>query len=136
MPDMKRKKSKDRQPRPQSSARPKISQSIWEFAGDFIRVGGTAEDRHNRLNAACSAWNMACNTPELREKHLAHYVRGYKQFNPEADAGHLASIRKDMEALIARKLKMFPNDLRQIVAARIVSEGGKERIEAAAATFQ
>jgi len=133
---MKRKKNKDRQQGPQSTARPKISQSIWEFAGDFIRIGGTPEDRHNRLNAACSAWNMACNTPELREKHLAHYVRGYGQASPQADAGHLASIRKDMETLIAKTLKMFPNDLRQIIAARIVSEGGKERIEAAAASLQ
>jgi hypothetical protein len=39
-----------------------------------------------------------------------------------------------METLIARKLKMFPNDLRQVIGARIISEGGKERVEAVAAT--
>ena len=64
------KKNKKQQQRPEPSARPKISQSLWEFAGDFIQIGDTLEDRQNRLNAAASAWNMACNTPELREKHL------------------------------------------------------------------
>ncbi len=41
-----------------------------------------------------------------------------------------------MEKLIEAKLKIFPNDLRQIVSARIVKVGDKERIEATAATFQ
>lgn len=129
---MKRKKNKDRQQRPQPSARPKISQSLLDFAGEFIRFGDTLEDRQNRLNAACSAWNMACNTPELRKKHLDQYVRGYGEFNHDADAEDIANIRKDMETLIEVKLKMFPHDLRQVVQARIVNVGGQDRIEAAA----
>lgn len=123
-------------PKQSNSIKPKISQSLLDFAGDFIHFGNTPEDRQNRLNAAGSAWNMACNTPELRKKHLDQYVRGYGNFNPKANADELAGIRKDMETLIERKLKMFPNDLRQIVGARIVKEGGKERIEAVAATLQ
>jgi hypothetical protein len=130
------KKNKDRQRRPPPSARSKISQSILEFAGDFIHMGDTLEDRQNRLNAACSAWNMACNTSELREQHLAQYVRGYGEFNPEADAEHLANVRKDMETLIEAKLKMFPHDLRQVIGARIINDGGKERVEAVAMRVQ
>ncbi len=130
------KKNKNRQQRPQPSARPKISQSLWEFAGDFLRMGDTLEDRQNRLNAAASAWNMACNTPELREKHLRQYLREYAKFNSHADAGDLANVQKDMEALIERKFKMFPDDLRQVVGARIIDVGGKDRIEAVAATLQ
>jgi len=99
-------------------------------------LGGTLEDRENCLNAECSAWNMACNMPELREKHLAQYVQRYGNFTPEADADDLANVRKDMETLIERKLKMFPDDLRQVIGARIISEGGKERVEAVAATLQ
>jgi len=133
---MKRKENKDRQQSAPTSERPKISQRLWEFAGDFIRIGGTLEDRHNRLTAACSAWNMACNTPELRKKHLDHYVRGYGNFNPDANAEHLANVRKDMERLIETKLKMFPDDLRQVVQARIVSLQGGERIEAVAIGLQ
>jgi hypothetical protein len=59
-------------------------------------------------------------------------VRGYGEFNHEADAEQLANIRKDMETLIEAKLKMFPHDLRQVVQARIINVGGQDRIEAAA----
>lgn len=129
---MKRKKNKDQKHRPQLSARPKISQSLWEFAGDFIRMGETLEQRQSHLNAACSAWNMACNTPELRVRHLDHYIREYQKFNVHADQQHLANVRSNMEKLIEVKLKMFPSDLRQVVQARIINVDGQDRIEAAA----
>jgi hypothetical protein len=133
---VKRKKNKDRQQRPQSSARPKISQSLWEFAGDFIRMGETLEHRQSYLNAVCSAWNIACNTPDVRKKHLDHYMREYQNFNSGADEEQLAGVRSDMEKLIEVKLKMFPHDLRQVVQARITKVGGQERIEAAALRVQ
>ena len=57
---MKRERRLDQQPSSQSSPSPKISQCLLAFAREFIRMGGTPEDRQNRLNAACSAWNMAC----------------------------------------------------------------------------
>ena len=129
---MKRKKNKDRQQRSQPSARPKISQSLWEFAGEFIRIGETLEQRQSHLNAACSAWNIACNMPEVRKKNLDHYMREYRKFNPGADEEQLAGVRSNMEKLIDVKLRMFPHDLRQVVQARIINVGGQDRIEAAA----
>jgi hypothetical protein len=132
---MKRKKNKGGRSTPQPSGRPKISQSIWEFAGDFIRMGDTLEKRHSLLNAACSAWNLACNPPELREKQLRQYVKEYRKFNPSADEEELARVRSNMEKLIEQKLKMFPHDLRQIVGAQIINVGGQDRIEAVAATI-
>ena len=38
--------------------------------------------------------------------------------------------------LIEKKLEKFPSDLRQIVGARLVRIGDKDRIEVAAASFQ
>jgi hypothetical protein len=114
----------------------KISQSIWEFAGDFIRIGKTLEQRQSRLNAACSAWNIACNHPGVRKKNLDHYMRSYKEYNANADDAALAAIRNNMEHLIEVKLKMFSGDLRQILNARIVRSGDKDRIEAAAARLE
>jgi hypothetical protein len=129
---MMRKRKPDQKPSSPSLPNPKLSQCLLAFAGEFIRMGGTLEDRQNRLNAACSAWNMACNTPELRMKHLDNYVRGYGEFNPDADAEHLANVRKDMETLIETKIEMFPSDLRQVADAKIVSVDGGERVEAVA----
>jgi hypothetical protein len=41
-----------------------------------------------------------------------------------------------MELLIERKLKMFPDDHRQIVSARVVMVGNDYRIEVVSATLQ
>lgn len=48
----------------------------------------------------------------------------------------LANIFKDMESLIERKLKMFPDDNRQIVSARVVMVGTDYHIEVASTTLQ
>jgi hypothetical protein len=99
-------------------------------------MGGTLEQRESYLNAACSAWNMACNTPEVRKKHLDHYMQEFQKFNPGTDQEQLARVRSNMEKLIEVKLKIFPHDLRQVVQARIIKVGGQERIEAAALGVQ
>ena len=113
----------------------RISEMIWEFAGDFIRMAETPEQRQNHLNAACSAWNMASNPP-VRGKVVDQYMREYERLNAHADRASLADVRSDLEKLIRRKLEMFPGDLRQIVDAQLVRVGDKDRIEAVSATVR
>lgn len=115
-------------------AKRKISEMIWEVAGDFIRQGKTAQDRQNRLIAASNAWNIASSPPERRQGMLDGLVVQYSRLNPGSDAAGLAAIRSDMEVLIARKLKMFPMDRPQIVSARLMSGDGQDRIEVMSAT--
>lgn len=119
----------------QTSGKRKISEMIWEFAGDFIRVGNTREQKEIRLIAASSAWNIACNPPEKQKALLDQYMSGYLRYNPRTKAADAAAIRSDMEALVKRKVKLFPADLRQIVNARLVPMGDKDRIEAVSATI-
>ena len=107
----------------------KMSEVISEFAVDLIRMGDSPGEKQSLLNAACSAWSIACNLPELRKKNLDHYMREYQRFNPVADEEELAGVRSNMEKLIRKKLEMFPTDLRQIVGATIYPSGGKDRIE-------
>ena len=114
----------------------KMSEMISEMAAGFLGVGDTIGERQNRLNAACSAWNMACGSPEVRQRQLEQYKEGYLRFNPATSPGDLANILKDMELLIERKLKMFPDDKRQIVSARVVKVGNVYRIEVASATLR
>lgn len=111
----------------------KMSDMIWEFAGDFIRMAETVEERQSLLNAACSAWNMACN-PAALGKALDRYMREYQRFNSNADRAELAGVRGNMEKLIQKKLEMFPGDLRQIVGAELMRVGDKDRIEVMSAT--
>ncbi len=119
-----------------SSGKRKISEMISEMGAGFLGMGTTIEERQNRLNAACSAWNMACGSPELRRRQLEQYGEGYLRFNPATSPTDLADILKDMESLIDRKLKMFPDDHRQIVSARVVMVGNAYRIEVASVKAQ
>ena len=122
-------RKKDTRHRIDTPHKRKMSEIIWEFAGDFIKMGHTPEERESLPNAACSAWSIACNPSQLRKKNLDHYMREYRRFNPGADEEELAGVWSNMEKLIQKKLVMFPNDLRQIVGARIFKSGDKDRIE-------
>ena len=113
----------------------KMSEMISEMAVGFLGVGDSMGERQNRLNAACTAWNMACGSLEARQRQLEQYREGYQRFNPATSPSELAKIVKDIETLIERKLKLFPADRRQIVDARVVMVGKEYRIEVASATL-
>ena len=112
----------------------KMSEMISEMAANFISGGKTPEEKHHRLTAACSAWNMACGSPEIQRQQLEQYVEGYRQNNPANSPGDLANILKVMQSLMERKLELFPEDKRQIVSAKVVMVGKDYRIEVASAT--
>jgi hypothetical protein len=118
------------------SPKRKMSEMISEMGAGFVGVGNTIGERQNRLNAACSAWNMACVSSEVRQRQLKQYGENYLRFNPSTSPIDLANILKDMELLIERKLRMFPDDHRQIVSARVVMVGTGYRIEVASANLQ
>jgi hypothetical protein len=118
-----------------ASVKRKMSEMISEMAAGFLWVGTTIEERQNRLNAACSAWNLACRPPEIRQRQLEQYRQDYLRFNPATTRTDLANILKDMESLIERKLKMFPDDHRQIVSAKVVMVDTSYRIEVASAAL-
>jgi len=107
----------------------KISEMIWEFAGDFIRIGPTLEQRQIRLNAACSAWNITCNPSGRRQKLLDDYMHKYQHYNPHVSQADCAAIRSDIEKLIQGKTERFPADLRQIFGAQLLRKRDKDRIE-------
>ncbi len=125
-----------RRKRRKSSAKRRMSEMISEMAVGFLAVGNTVGERENRLNATCTAWNMACASPKVRQRQLEQYGEGYLQYNPGTSPSDLANIIKDMELLIERKLELFPDDHRQIIDARVVKVGSEYRIEVASATLQ
>jgi hypothetical protein len=110
-----------------------MSEMISEIGAGFISVGRTLAERQNRLTAVCSAWNMACSSPENRQQQLQQFADSYRRFNPAIFSDDLARIVKDMETLIERKLTLYPEDQRQIVDARVVPVGADFRIEVASA---
>ena len=118
------------------SPKRKMSEMISEMAANFLWVGDTIDERQSRLNAACSAWNMACGSPDVRQHQLEVFRESYQRFNPTIPPTDLANIVRDMETLIERKLKLFADDKRQIVSAKVVKVGKTFRIEVASARLQ
>jgi len=111
----------------------KMSEMISEMAANFISEGKTPEEKHHRLTGACSAWNMACCSPEMQRQQLEQYVEGYRQNNPATAPTDPANILKVMQSLIERKLELFPEDKRPIVSAKVMMVGKDYRIEVASA---
>jgi len=109
---------------------------IWEFAGEFIRSGTTLQEKQNRLTAACSAWNIACNPPDVWDRTLDQYVESYKSYNPEVCHEEISGIRSTMAKLTQNKLRLFPAVHKQIVGARITQVGGKDRINVVSARLE
>lgn len=133
---MKRKNRKQRAGRGMSASTQKVSEMVWEFAGEFIRVAKTVAEKQNRLNAACSAWNMARNPPEARNTSLDQFVKIYKLHNPGVSDEDMSAIRDDMQKLIRNKLRLFPAVNKQIVGAQITQLAGQDRIDVASAKLE
>jgi monoamine oxidase len=113
-----------------------MSEMVCDFAGEFIQWGETLEDKQNRLNAACSAWNIACNPPKARARLLAEYIKGYRSYNPDSTNEELSDIRSDMEKLVQKKLSLFPAIQKPIVGARISRVAGQDRIDVVSARIE
>ena len=114
----------------------KVSEMICEFAGEFIQLGETLDEKQNHLNAACSAWNIACNPPKVRESLLNQYIKSYQAYNPDATEEELSDIRSDMWKLIQNKLSLFPAVQKPIVGAKISRVAGQDRIDVVSARVE
>ena len=120
-----------------SASKQKVSEMIWEFAGEFIRSGRTLEEKQNRLNAACSAWNIACNPPDVWDRSLDQYVESYKSYNPElSDDKDVSEIRSTMAKLTQNKSRLFPAVHKQIVGAKITQVAGEDCINVVSARLE
>ena len=99
-----------------------------EFARDFIATGESMEQKQSRLNAACTAWNIA-NLPKYeRHKALERYLQSYRAQNPGVQNANF--LRKDMEHLIKQKNRLFPQVKKPIMHAEIRGEGDHFSISA------
>ena len=100
-----------------TSPKIRMSELISQYASDYINMGDNTEERQSLLNGACSAWNIAVLPEHLREYALRHNVEEYKRLNPAIDDSD--NLIHDMQALITRKLEMFPDVKKVIVDAFI-----------------
>jgi hypothetical protein len=107
----------------------KTSEMIIEFAGDFIETGDSTEQKQSRLDAACTAWNIANLPKHQRRKALQRYLRRCREENPGVE--DVVFLRKDMERLIKQKTRKFGQVKKPIVHAEIREDGERYSIFAA-----
>ena len=110
---------------------PKISAMVVDFAGEYIGMGTTLEERQNRLRSACSAWNMACAPEQQRAEMLDNYLAEYRRWNPEADEEDCRAIREALELLIREKQRKYPGVIKQIVSCDLSVVNGQDHIQVA-----
>jgi hypothetical protein len=132
---VKRKKRK-RATKRVGEARPKMSEVVMKFAGDFISMGDTLEQKQSLLNAACSAWNIACNPPEAHEAGIDQYMESYRAHNCGVDEEHQSHVRSNLSQLIESKLRHFPVFRKPIVGAHISHVNGRDHIEVASVRLE
>ena len=101
---------------------------IFEFARDFIAAGESMEQKQSRLNAACTAWNIANLPKHERRKALERYLQSYRAQNPGVQDSNF--LCKDMEHLIKQKNRLFPQVKKPIMHAEIRGEGDHFSISA------
>ena len=127
---MKHKKSKKKS-RGNNSLKPKISAMIWEFAGDYIRMGENIEQRQYLLNSACTAWNISLLKGKNREKAIQTYLDTCEELNPDHDENYRNNLEEDFRLLIKEKERMFPEVKKQIIHTEIRHISGKDNITVA-----
>jgi hypothetical protein len=117
--------------RPNGTFKRKLSERIAAVGAEFINVGTTLEDKHDRLTAVCSAWNIANGSRDKQQYQLDQYFESTRKLRPQSAPEDLALMRRDMELLIERKLKLFKDDDRKIISAKVVPATTGYRIEVA-----
>ena len=103
-----------------------MSEMVLQFAGAYIDMGDTTEERQNFLNSACSAWNISLLPSTKRPKAIKKYIKAYKRYNPHVDNQDCKDMQENLEKLISEKERLFPHEIKRIIGASIKVIDGKE----------
>lgn len=104
---------------------------LLDVASEYIALGEDIEDKQQYLNGAVSAWNIACLSDKERKAALKKYRKQYSRMNPSHTKQDLNGALEDIQLLIDRKDKMYPNVYVQIAHATIETINDKDHITVA-----
>jgi hypothetical protein len=110
-----------------SSEKQKLSAMVLKVAEGYIDLGETLEERENYLRSACSAWNIACLPPLMREPAIKQYIEQYQKIN-KADGADCTALEEDLRVLVKQKDKLYPNVNVQIVDSKIENINGRNLV--------
>ena len=109
-------------------SKPKLSEMVLGFAGDYIAMGDSIEEKQEYLTGAVSAWNIACLDKKERDRAIQRYMAEYRKLNPSHSKQDFRDAEEDLRLLIKQKDKLYPAVRVQIVNAHIEQIDGKDHV--------
>jgi hypothetical protein len=110
------------------ASKPKVSEMVLDFAGDYIAMGEDIEEKQELLNGAVSAWNIACLDEKARKRAIKRYMAEYRKLNPAQSKQDFRDVEEDLRLLIEQKEKLYPEVRIQIVDAHIQEIDGRVHV--------
>jgi len=111
----------------------KVSEMLLDVAREFLAMGEDIDDKQQLLNAAVSAWNIACLRGDKRKKAVQKYMKTYEKMNPTFTKADCEDEEEDILLLIEQKDKLYADVNIQIVNAVIEEIDGKYHVTVASA---
>lgn len=109
-------------------SKPKLSEMVLGFAGDYIGMGESTEEKQEYLIGAVSAWNIACLDKKGRDQAIKRYMAEYRKMNPSQSKQDFCDVEENLMKLIQQKEKLYPAVQIQIVNAHIEHIKGKDHV--------
>ena len=108
--------------------KPKLSAMVLGFAGDYIAMGESIEEKQEYLTGAVSAWNIACLDKKVRNQTIKRYMVEYRKLNPSHSKQDFRDVEENLRLLIQQKDKLYPSVRIQIANAHIEQINGKDHV--------
>ena len=108
--------------------KPKVSEMLLGFAGDYIAMDESIGEKQEYLNGAVSAWNIACLDKKDRDRAIERYMAEYRKLNPLHNKQDFRDVEEDLRSLIKQKDTLYPTVRTQIAGAHIQEIDGKDHV--------
>lgn len=104
---------------------------LLDVASEYIAMGEDIEDKQQYLNGAVSAWNIACLRGKGRDAAIKRYRKQYQKMNPSLTKRDINEDLDNIQLLIDRKDKLYPDISIQITHAAIETKNNKDHVTVA-----
>lgn len=111
-----------------------VSKMFGNYAEDYISLGNNIDEVRNYAQFACIAWNLSLYPEPTMKENLQIIADEYENNNPETiKSDHL---KHDLEILINKKLKLYPEIKRLITKINIEESADNYHISTESTSFK
>ena len=112
----------------------KITEAFIAVSNDYIQMADDVDAARNLAYLAVIAWNISLYPNEQFSEKIDLIAREYEKSNPGVIKAELLS--HDLQALVEKKLKKFPNTRRTISKIGVEEKGEQYEIVTESVPFE